>query len=97
MPFCFAIKHHKPFIILGERGYGGIPTINNIEQFYSNEFFQGTIGGRLDGALPGKPRVRGRSKYPEYRRTPDRRLLQNPIKHFKDDASAHLRHHSQCR
>ncbi len=47
----FAIKHHKPFIILGERGYGGIPTINNIEQFY-NEFFQGTIGGRLDGALP---------------------------------------------
>ena len=47
----FAIKHHKPFIILGERGYGGIPTINHIEQFY-HEFFQGTIGGRLDGALP---------------------------------------------
>lgn len=47
----FAIKHHKPFIVLGERGYGGIPTPNNIVQFY-NEFFQGTIGGRLDGALP---------------------------------------------
>lgn len=47
----FAIKYGKPFIILGERGYGGIPTINNIEQFYK-EFFQGTIGGRLDGALP---------------------------------------------
>lgn len=47
----FAIKHHKPFIVLGERGYGGIPTPNNIVQFY-NDFFQGTIGGRLDGALP---------------------------------------------
>lgn len=47
----FAIKHHKPFIVLGERGYGGIPTPNNIVQFY-HEFFQGTIGGRLDGALP---------------------------------------------
>lgn len=47
----FAIKHHKPFIVLGERGYGGIPTPNNIVQFY-NEFFQGTIGGRLDGPLP---------------------------------------------
>lgn len=47
----FAIKHQKPFIILGERGYGGIPTRNNIAQLY-DEFFQGAIGGRLDGALP---------------------------------------------
>lgn len=47
----FAIKYGKPFIVLGERGYGGIPTVNNIGQFYK-EFFQGTIGGRLDGALP---------------------------------------------
>ena len=47
----FAIKRHKPLIVLGERGYGGIPTPNNIVQFY-HEFFQGTIGGRLDGALP---------------------------------------------
>ena len=49
----FAIKHHKPFIVLGERGYGGIPTPNNIVQFY-HDFFQGTIGGRFDGALPEK-------------------------------------------
>lgn len=47
----YAIKYRKPFIVLGERGYGGIPTQNNILQFYQ-EFFQGTIGGRLDGALP---------------------------------------------
>lgn len=47
----YAIKHHKPFIIIGERGYGGIPTKTNISQYYC-EFFQGTIGGRLDGALP---------------------------------------------
>lgn len=47
----FAIKHNKPFIVMGERGYGGIPTANNVEQFY-HEFFQGTIGGRLDGPLP---------------------------------------------
>ncbi|MSS17377.1 hypothetical protein [Sodaliphilus pleomorphus] len=49
----FAIKHHKPFIVVGERGYGGIPTSNNIVQFY-HDFFQGTIGGRFDGALPEK-------------------------------------------
>lgn len=47
----YAIKHHKPFIVIGERGYGGIPTEVNVLQYY-NEFFQGTIGGRLDGALP---------------------------------------------
>lgn len=47
----YAIKYGKPFIVLGERGYGGIPTVNNIGQFYK-EFFQGTIGGRFDGALP---------------------------------------------
>lgn len=47
----YAIKYNKPFIIIGERGYGGIPTETNILQYYQ-EFFQGTIGGRLDGALP---------------------------------------------
>lgn len=47
----YAIKHNKPFIVIGERGYGGVPTETNILQYYY-EFFQGTIGGRLDGALP---------------------------------------------
>lgn len=47
----YAIKYNKPFIVIGERGYGGIPTETNILQYYQ-EFFQGTIGGRLDGALP---------------------------------------------
>lgn len=47
----YAIKHHKPFIVIGERGYGGIPSKTNILQYY-HEFFQGTIGGRFDGALP---------------------------------------------
>ena len=41
----------KKVIIIGERGYGGIPTINNIALFY-NEFFQGSIGGRFDGPIP---------------------------------------------
>ena len=41
----------KKVIIVGERGYGGIPTINNINLFY-NEFFQGAIGGRFDGPIP---------------------------------------------
>lgn len=47
----YAIKYNKPFIVIGERGYGGIPTETNILQYYQ-DFFQGTIGGRLDGALP---------------------------------------------
>ena len=47
----YAIKHNKPFVVIGERGYGGIPTETNILQYYY-EFFQGTIGGRFDGALP---------------------------------------------
>lgn len=47
----FALKHRKPFIVVGERGYGGIPKEVNILPFYRN-FFQGSIGGRLDGALP---------------------------------------------
>lgn len=41
----------KKVIVIGERGYGGIPTINNLDLFY-NEFFQGAIGGRLDGPIP---------------------------------------------
>ena len=41
----------KKVIVIGERGYGGIPSINNIDLFY-NEFFQGVIGGRLDGPIP---------------------------------------------
>ena len=47
----YAIKYRKPFIVIGERGYGGIPHLNNINNFYKT-FFQGAIGGRLDGALP---------------------------------------------
>lgn len=41
----------KKVIVIGERGYGGIPTVNNINLFYA-DFFQGAIGGRLDGPIP---------------------------------------------
>lgn len=46
-----ALALGKATIIVGERGYGGIPTPDNINLFY-NSFFQGTIGGRLDGPIP---------------------------------------------
>ena len=47
----FALKYRKPVIVAGERGYAGMPNIHNLEKLYS-EFFQGTIGGRLDGPIP---------------------------------------------
>ncbi len=47
----YALKYHKPFVVVGERGYGGIPKDVNILSFYHG-FFQGCIGGRLDGPLP---------------------------------------------
>ena len=47
----YALRHRKPFIVVGERGYGGMPKEVNILPFY-HSFFQGSIGGRLDGALP---------------------------------------------
>lgn len=50
-PILYAIKYRKPFIIVGERGYGGIPNSNNIKHYF-REFFQGAIGGRFDGPLP---------------------------------------------
>lgn len=46
-----ALLSDKKVIIIGERGFGSIPTVNNIEFFYNN-FFQGNIGGRLDAAIP---------------------------------------------
>lgn len=50
-PILYAIKYRKPFIVVGERGYGGIPNSNNIKHYF-REFFQGAIGGRFDGPLP---------------------------------------------
>lgn len=47
----YALLFRKPLVVVGERGYGGIPTVNNLQLFY-NEFFQGTIGGRFDGPVP---------------------------------------------
>lgn len=49
----YAIKYHKPFIVVGEKGYGGILDNNNFELQY-NSFFQGRLGGKFDDAIPEK-------------------------------------------
>lgn len=49
----YAIKYHKPFIVVGEKGYGGILDKNNFELQY-NSFFQGRLGGKFDDAIPEK-------------------------------------------
>lgn len=47
----YGILAKLPVIVVGERGYGGIPTNKNI-QLHFNGFFQGAIGGRMDGPIP---------------------------------------------
>lgn len=41
----------KPCVVVGEYGYGGIITFENIELLYKNNF-QGRVGGYLDEYLP---------------------------------------------
>lgn len=47
----YAIKHRKPFIVLGEKGYGGIVNRDNIMAHFLG-FFQGSICGKFDGKIP---------------------------------------------
>lgn len=46
-----AIIQHKPYVIVGEYGYGGIPDERNIYSFYKS-FFTGSIGGSLCAPIP---------------------------------------------
>ena len=46
-----AIIRRKPFIIVGERGYGGIPDHRNIFLFH-NELFMGAVGGNFGTPVP---------------------------------------------
>ena len=46
-----AIIQHKPYVIVGEYGYGGIPDDRNIYSFYES-FFTGSIGGALCAPIP---------------------------------------------
>lgn len=47
----YAIKYKKPFIVVGEKGYAGVLTEENIEQYYKN-FFQGALDGKFDDSIP---------------------------------------------
>lgn len=49
----YAIAKNKPCIIIGEKGYGGLLSSENIEDQYKS-FFQGRIGGRHLEMLPEK-------------------------------------------
>lgn len=49
----YAIANNKPCITIGEKGYGGLLTLENIEDQYKS-FFQGRIGGRCLEMLPEK-------------------------------------------
>lgn len=47
----YAILSNKPCIVIGEKGYGGIISENNLKEQY-HSFFQGRIGGRYLEMLP---------------------------------------------
>jgi len=51
MTATFAIQKEKKTIIIGERGYGGLVTEENLEYHLSN-CFQGRNGGKLDEFIP---------------------------------------------
>ena len=48
-----AIAYHKPCIIIGDRGYGGILDMDNFEMQYQS-FFQGRLGAELDEFVPSE-------------------------------------------
>ena len=51
MVAAFAIQQGKKVIVVGERGYGGLVTKENLEYHLSN-CFQGRNGGKLDENIP---------------------------------------------
>lgn len=46
-----SVMFGKPCIVVGEQGYGGIITLQNLKIFYQNHF-QGRIGGYLNEYIP---------------------------------------------
>lgn len=46
-----ALMHQKPLVIIGDTGYGGIPTCNNFLNHRIN-YFQGAIGSALGSPIP---------------------------------------------
>jgi len=48
---AFAVQQEKKTIVIGERGYGGLVTNENLEYHISN-CFQGRNGGKLDEFIP---------------------------------------------
>ena len=51
MTAAFAVQQGKKTIVVGERGYGGLVTNENLEYHISN-CFQGRNGGKLDEIIP---------------------------------------------
>lgn len=47
----YALKHNKPSIVLGEKGYGGIVTTETFDKLY-DLFFQGRVGGVYGEYIP---------------------------------------------
>lgn len=50
---AFALRQGKKTIVIGERGYGGLVTVENLEYHLSN-CFQGRNGGKLDEMIPAQ-------------------------------------------
>lgn len=48
---AFSVQQEKKIIVVGERGYGGLVTNENLKYHISN-CFQGRNGGKLDEAIP---------------------------------------------